>query len=496
MQSKRGNQSKENLKSNARVAFTKFFTPLVINWEINSNPVSYSFNPYRDSDYDGPCIVNESYIYNFPFIYRSNNAPWDLGNLYLFWYYNYHTSKGDISIVTLRSIANALCAFLRFIEHEQNEGSKIHELYFPTEQAFRVTYRYRVYLYKAVRDQIVSLGTARLRINIIVNFYRALIEHNLVSENTINSPPFIEKSAEVRYLTGIGLSRTLKVLTTDLSFKQRGNKNYIYDGSIQDGEKLHPLREDEVEAIFSELKKFKNRTYELLFMFALYTGARMQTIGTLRIDHFLAAYEQQKNKPEMTLKVGVGTKIDTKFDKQYRLFIPIELAKQVIAYIQSPLARAARIKSFYGDSEQNYIFLNRDGGGFYTSRQELLDRQDPNYLEYINIRETAVLPVAYGQSIRNIVNRIVKKITKTTADFRTFRFHDLRATYGMNFVNWATDNGMKPQVILEQCKARMGHSSIETTQRYLDYKDGHIRAAYYNKEYVKRRYRFLDKGTS
>jgi len=494
MVSKRGNQSKENLKSNARVVFTKVFTPLVVSWKLNSSPASYSFFPYQYSDYDGPYIVNESYIQNFPFIYRSKNLPWDLGNLYLFWYYNFHIAKGDVPIVTLRSIANALCAFLRFIEHEQSEGSKIHELHFPNEQAFRVTYRYRAYLYKAIRDQILSLGTAKLRMNIIINFYRALIEHKLVAENKIDSPPFIERNNGVMYVTGNGLPRALKILATDLAFKQRRSNNYSFDGSIQDGEKLHPLKKNEVEAIFAELKNINNYTYELIFMFALYTGARIQTIGTLRIEPFLLAFEQQKNKAEMTLKVGAGTGIDTKFDKQYRLFIPIELAKKIIIYIQSQMAREARTKSFYGDSDENYIFLNRDGRGFYTSKKEIIDRQNPKYSEKLTMHEISSLPIAYGQSIRNVVHRIVKKISKNTSDFRPFRFHDLRATYGMDFVNWATDSGMKPQIILEQCKARMGHSSIQTTQRYLDYKDSHIRAAYYNKEYVKRRYRFIDSG--
>ena len=230
-------------------------------------------------------------------------------------------------------------------------------------------------------------------------------------------------------------------------------------------------------------------------MFALYTGARIQTIGTLRIENFMSAFEQQQHNAEITLKVGAGTGIDTKFDKQYRLFIPIELARKIISYINSSFARETRVASFYGDTDKNYIFLNRGGRSFYTSRQELEDRQHPNYSGQLSQREIALLPVAYGQSIRNVVNRIVKNIRDKVPESRAFRFHDLRATYGMEFINWATDSGLRPQIILEQCKARLGHSSIETTQRYLDYKDGHIRAAYYNQEYVKRRYRYLDDGT-
>ncbi|MBL5825690.1 tyrosine-type recombinase/integrase [Serratia fonticola] len=396
--------------------------------------------------------------------------------------------------MTLRSIANALCAFLRFIEHEQGEGSKIHELHFPAEQVFRVTYRYRAYLQKSVRHQVISLGTAKLRMNIVVNFYRALIEYKLVADGVINTPPYIEREAGIMCTTGIGLSRILRVLTTDLAFKQRRKQNVISDDSIQDGEKLRPLREHEVDAIFTVLKNFDNRTHELIFLFALYTGARIQTIGTLRIDKFLSAFEQQQQNSEMTLKVGAGTGIDTKLDKKYRLFIPLELARKIIAYIDSPLAREARINSFYGDTDRNYIFLNRDGRSFYTSRCELEDRQNPMNSLGISLRELAAQPVAYGQSIRNIVNRILKRIRQAEPEFRTFRFHDLRATFGMDFVNQSTDSGMSPQKILDQCKTRMGHSSIETTLRYLDYKDNHIRVSRYNQEYARRRYRYLDGG--
>jgi integrase len=184
--------------------------------------------------------------------------------------------------------------------------------------------------------------------------------------------------------------------------------------------------------------------------------------------------------------------MDTKFDKQYRLFIPIELAKMLIAYIDSPLARDARALSFYGDTDENYLFLNREGNSFYTSKREMEDRQSPSYSRRASLRDRATFSIASGQAIRNVVSRIIKKARETTTDFRKFRFHDLRATSGMDFVNWATDSGMKPNIILDQCKARMGHSDIATTQRYLNYKERHLRAAEYNAEYAKRRYRYLD----
>ncbi|CQH37981.1 site-specific integrase [Yersinia frederiksenii] len=493
MRNNRGNKSRESLSSNARVALTAVFTPLTVNLQYDTTPPSYSFHPHRYPDYDDwVTTIEDSYVRNFPFIYRGDHRPWDLGNLYLFWYFNYQSAKGDVSISTVRSLANSLCAFLRFIEHEQAGGSKIHELHFPTEQAFRVTYRYRAYLQKAVRNQIISLGTAKLRMSTVVNFYRTLIEHKLVAERDINAAPYIERDTEIMYTTGIGLNRILRVVTTDLAFKQRRNQSSSLDESIQDSEKLRPLRGYEIDTIFSVLKNIGNRVHELMFMFAIYTGARIQTLGTLRIEPFRRAFEHQQQNPEMTLKVGLGTGIDTKFDKQYRLFVPIELAKKIIAYIDSPLARETRIGSFYGDTDENYVFLNRDGRSFYTSKRELEDRQKLEYSTTSGQRHLTTLPIATGQSVRNIVDRIIKKARETNPDFRKFRFHDLRATFGMDFVNWATDNGMKPNRILDQCKVRMGHSTIITTQRYLDYKDSHTRTAEYNAEYVKRRYRYLD----
>jgi len=50
-----------------------------------------------------------------------------------------------------------------------------------------------------------------------------------------------------------------------------------------------------------------------------------------------------------------------------------------------------------------------------------------------------------------------------------FKFHDLRATFGMNLVRKLDSKGYKSARILTEVRTRLAHTNLTTTQGYLDF---------------------------
>lgn len=81
-----------------------------------------------------------------------------------------------------------------------------------------------------------------------------------------------------------------------------------------------------------------------------------------------------------------------------------------------------------------------------------------------------------GEAVRQFISKRVIPIMrdKLSNEKYTFRFHDLRATFGMNLsesqISLVEEGKQSLHDAREYVKARMGHSSIEITDRYLNYK--------------------------
>lgn len=74
-----------------------------------------------------------------------------------------------------------------------------------------------------------------------------------------------------------------------------------------------------------------------------------------------------------------------------------------------------------------------------------------------------------GDTVRMNLKNFIIKLQATNPDLKYFKFHDLRATFGMNLVRKLDGMGYKSARILSEIQSRMGHSSISTTQSYLDF---------------------------
>jgi Trp operon repressor len=466
----RGNTSKEALNSSAHLSKIKTFVPQRVTYE---EPNKATFAPYRFTDYKIQISdIEDGIIRDFPILFMGNGEPWDLGNLFLMWKMSVMAQLDPPNVQTLHTYANHLLLYRRWIEHNQAEGNALHELHFPEDRHERVTYRYRRYLLRQIRKTPppISIGVAKARMSTVVSFYRGLIDGRIVEESRIENPAYESKIAGIPIVTALGLKRVMEVETTDLSIRKPSRESE--PGFLSDGGKLRPLSFSEQKIISNALSEYGNRVFELIMRTALTTGARKQTVCTLRVKHIRELLEKNKSKNELKLKIGAGTSVDVKTkgnNKFYRLHVPRQVAEMLIEYADSQDAIARRRKSFYGDVDDNYLFLTEDGSPYYTSNAEVRDRQNPAFSTRISMKDRVNFSIKTGKAVNNLLGRLIKSIQLKHEDFSKFQFHDTRATYGMNFVRYYLSKGISPDAIVEQLRIRMGHNNIQTTYGYLSY---------------------------
>jgi integrase len=403
---------------------------------------------------------SDGYYPNFPVIIQGNGEPWIAGNLYL-------TTKlqheSGYESRTFRGIADHLLDYLRFLESEN-----LDYLYFPKNDRLKVTFRYKQRLIELRDNAKISPTTARARINAIVNFYRGIIEWNIIDKNQITNSPFDDVIKHIRITSEVGTENTHMIRSHSLAIRSSAKQKQT--DYISDGGDLRPLTVPEQESVLKALLE-SSREYQLMFYFALFTGARVQTVGTLRIKHLAGKLD---SNGYLRLPIGSGTLIDTKRGKQMVLLVAGWLVKDLLIYSRSSEAKKRRERSFYGDIEDNYIFLSKNGIPYYTSKKEMHDRQDRDVSKYAHINDRAKeVSIQDGSALRQHIREILlQRIRTITPNFQNFTFHDLRATFGMNLLESQLQHLGTQSITgaVEYVQQRLGHSNKATTMQYLNYK--------------------------
>jgi hypothetical protein len=138
------------------------------------------------------------------------------------------------------------------------------------------------------------------------------------------------------------------------------------------------------------------------------------------------------------------------------------------AYALSDRARRRREKSWRGEDAANYLFLTQHGQPYYESkadRNAVRDSSQP-------LRRSALA----GRPLRKFIeDYVLPEAQKTLPKFK-YRFHDLRATFGMNWVAFqmrdsgAESAGANYMWARDQLRKLMWHKSPVTTDKYLEYR--------------------------
>ncbi|WP_262372074.1 tyrosine-type recombinase/integrase [Vibrio cholerae] len=403
-----------------------------------------------------PRDVAHDVFYHYPMIVDPDGSLWAEANRYLL---NRLNGLMPAKRRTLESIAGDLAHFRQWLLEE--------EIDFLTDTArprARPTYRYCAYLHDEIRLGKLKARTAKRRISSVQNFYRWLVVDGVKFEY----PLWLENDAALMFKDARGFQKSKSVKSTDLTRSFRVVKsNDDYSEHVDDGGKLRPLPKDEQVALIHALKAIGNTEMTLAFFLALATGARLQTVFTLRRQNFLD--EPYKGAVSHRIKVGDGTPVSTKYGKQMVLLVPLFLYRRVQIYMNSERChqRMKLSKHVYPENSDQYLFLTRTGQPYYMAEN------DPFAFLYRNPPR--------GNAVTQFIRQQLKpELYRLGFEFE-FRFHDLRATFGMNLLesfanqmsqaepNLAVKADMTKALML--VRSRMGHTSIRTTEAYLNYRE-------------------------
>lgn len=257
----------------------------------------------------------------------------------------------------------------------------------------------------------------------------------------------------VSHTTAYGVTRFREVITTDLTFAKNKDQSsdFIYDGG-----KLRPLDKFEQDAMIKALLELNNIEMLLIFILALFSGMRIQTVLTIRIGDVINAPEDDVST--YPISAGEDTLVDTKYGKQQNIEVPGWVHHRLFTYIQSERYQGRKNQALERDEPEQYLFLSRTGKPLYVSH---LDK------ELYSSHEK-------GSAVRRFIKDALLPLLKAHGHDFSFSFHDLRASFGMNLVEerkrLLAEGKIGYLELIDYVAKRLHHSSRKTTMSYLDYR--------------------------
>lgn len=363
-------------------------------------------------------------------------------------------------VSSLNPVAQGLRAYKEFLDELGLQWDDFSAV----DKYLRPTYLYKTHLQGLINSGAIKHSTASNRMHTVVGFYRFLMASGRRLGFAPLNDPWVDRTVGLQYIDGKGFRQVKAVTTTDVSIKVP-KRDYAWDRRINDGGRLLPLSPDEQKALVNALKQCGNRDYELMHYVALLTGARIQTVLTLRWGDF-AAPPSQINQWPFKLPCGPGTGIDTKGDvANVYLSVQRELYEWLHIYAISDRVRSKREKSKLQQDPMNYLFLSNRGSSHYESKDDRYALRDATELRK---RSSSA-----GHNLRSfITDYVIPEIRKSIPDFH-YQFHDLRATFGINWIDAVVESQDTRERYLwarEQLRKLMWHKAAATTDRYIEYR--------------------------
>lgn len=391
----------------------------------------------------------------FPLVLNADGSIWEPACMWLL----DRAQANPLKQSSLPSIAQGLRDYRLFLDElclTWDDFSGVDKYTLPT-------YLYRTHLQELINSGFISKSTASRRMSTVIRFYRFLMDHKSMRFEPMNQP-WVERQVGLHYKDSKGLSQVHTVVTTDVSIRAV-KRDYAWDATIADGGRLRPLTVDEQRGLVAALKTLGNREYELMHYVSLFAGARVQTVLTLRWGYFQDPPDTIEQWP-YKLRCGPGTGIDTKRDvTNVYLSIPRVLYEWLHVYANSDRAQRRRAKSKLGDDPSNYLFVTNQGSPYYESKD---DRNAVRSSDDVLRRSSPI-----GQNLREFMGeKVIPEVRKTMPQF-TYRYHDLRATFGMNWIDSVMGkHGAKEQYMWarDQLRKLMWHKHATTTDLYLEYR--------------------------
>lgn len=395
-------------------------------------------------------------IYNLPYLLHKSGEPWFEANSYLLSLVEDKTLTNRPTD-EVRRRASKLLDYLVFCEDEGLDWLD----FSGRRPALRPTYKYFANL---VSDGGRSAAVINQYTGVVFDFYK-FVSANWYDIDMRRVDTVKEVSFFIRNLYG-----STKVVTAE---KRSQTKQKVPSGSVsigyvrEDSEDLRPLSNTELSEFMDILEgKEWSALERLILLTALMTGARKQTVLTMRMKH-LKAFMPHRLQGDGTylLHAGPGTGIDTKKNRSQRLHVPKQLAEELQVLANSPMMKRRRAKlrehlakkhpGLHMSEDDMYVFLSDQGGCYYMAKD------DPRY------------PVVKSRPTGQVTETIKHKLLLKASDKfpKDFSYHWLRATFGFQLYQRLRDfivaGYMRPGDDIDFIRERMHHASMRMTEHYL-----------------------------
>ncbi|CAI8941104.1 site-specific integrase [Pseudomonas sp. IT-P4] len=422
---------------------------------VTINGVDSSVHGYQVSELLGDAISRS--IFNLPFLFHRNGEPWIEANSYIL---NLVRDKHSKSRPTdeARRKASRLLDYLIFCE-----SNNINWLDFSGKRITqRPTYRYHRHLIDMPER---GAQVANQYTGVVYGFYKFVSnnwhEIDITRVDTVREINFYVENA-------YGISREITVEKRSQTQSYNRTKNVPMGFVDDEGECLRPLANVQLAELINIIELDSWSAQErLIILSAVMTGARKQTVLTLRVKH-VEALEKSKLQSDGSylLKAGPGTGIDTKNSKPQTLHVPKQLAEDLITYVRSPYAKRRRQKfqAAYAlkhpelvpiAEDEMYVFISEQNNCYYMAST------DPRY------------PFAKSRPLGAVTDTLKKKIMRSaSSEFpKDFTYHWLRATFAYQLYQRLTprlkDGTLQPGDEISIIQSRLHHERRETTENYL-----------------------------
>jgi hypothetical protein len=388
---------------------------------------------------------------DFPIPLSMDGVPWAEAIVYLL---DWLLERPYPSMGSADNFASDLAVFRHFLDSRE-----IDWMSFPKNKLKRPTYRFSSFMKKKVDDG-ANLGTSRRRISTVVKAYRWAIDGKFIRPEY---EPWKEKRSTVRTVNSYGKESMRTVISTDLQIYSAPEPDPDF---ISDGGKLRPLEKSEQRIVIEALRACENTEVTLMHVYALVTGARLQTVCTLRVKHIRNAPAADKTG-HVRILAGPGTGIDTKMNKRGTLFFPGWLIEKLKIYVDSPRAKRRRALNGGGDTNEQLVFLTPTGEPYYS----------PKVLPNAKAGQPVSRRRRAGRSLHQY---IVESVIPQTAFFNEgkplqYNFHWLRASFGMNYLDSQLNLVQKGLITLttalDRVRERMWHTHLSTTLDYMKFRE-------------------------
>lgn len=418
-------------------------------------------------------------VFNFPFLFHRDGRPWVEANSYLLSLVQ-HKHNNSRPTDNARRRASRLLDYLMFCE-----ANSINWLDFSGKRpSHRPTFRYYRHLLNKG-----GKGPA------VVNQYTGVVYefYKFVSEKC--HPIDLSRVDNVKQ---IKLMLKTTTGTRTMSVEKRGQtrpvprKSPVPIGFVRDdGEDLRPLTNQQLSEMLQVIETDDWSMQErMILLTALMTGARKQSVLTLRVRHLRAFTETNlQNDGTYLVHAGPDTGIDTKFDKPQVLRFPKQLAADLMLWAKSPLAKKRRWMFLQAmerdfsellplDEDDLYLFMSDQGNCYYMAED------DPRY-PVVKSRQT-------GQVTETIKRKLMKHVSQ---NFPTsFTYHWLRATYAyqlyQHLIPLMKNGSLQPGEEISYIQMRLHHADRETTENYLKLFSMHSDKLAAQESYEKRLFKF------